>query len=89
MVSLTVALALAWTSLGDLAGILSDVQLLGFELPYSPLLAFGLFVMLYWGIPQAFNLIDGANGLAIGYALIISIILHLQGATTQHQPASG
>lgn len=86
VVSLTVALALAWASLDDLAGVLSHIRLLSFVVPYSPLLAFALFLMLYWGIPQAFNLIDGANGLAIGYALIISLVLYVDGTITQRIP---
>ncbi len=86
LISLTVALLLAWTSLGDLAGILSQVQLLTFVIPYSPLLAFVLFLMLYSGIPQAFNLIDGANGLAIGYAFIVSIVLYCHGTISYAIP---
>ena len=42
-------------------------------------LAFGLLVLLYWFVPQAMNLIDGANGLALGYALVILGVLALAG----------
>lgn len=55
-------------------------DLLGF-LPLPPVwpLAFLLLLLLYWFIPQAMNLIDGANGLAIGYALVLVAALALAG----------
>jgi len=79
LVSLIIACLLAWASLSDLAGILPHIDVLTFQIPYDPLTAFALLLMLFWGMPQAFNLIDGADGLTIGYAFIVAIILYLQG----------
>jgi UDP-GlcNAc:undecaprenyl-phosphate GlcNAc-1-phosphate transferase len=56
-------------------------QLFGLSLPGHPILAWALLLMLFWGMPQAFNLIDGANGLTLGYALVVLVILGLAGAS--------
>jgi UDP-GlcNAc:undecaprenyl-phosphate GlcNAc-1-phosphate transferase len=57
-----------------------DVTLLGM-IPLPPVwpLAFLLLVLLYWFVPQAMNLIDGANGLALGYGLVVLGVLALAG----------
>jgi UDP-GlcNAc:undecaprenyl-phosphate GlcNAc-1-phosphate transferase len=46
-------------------------MLLGLTVPPLPWLESGLLVLLFWCIPQGFNLIDGANGLATGFALVV------------------
>ncbi|HLO69049.1 MAG TPA: MraY family glycosyltransferase [Holophaga sp.] len=46
-------------------------QFLWFTLPFSIWTVFPLLVVMFWSLPQAFNLIDGANGLAIGFALVV------------------
>ena len=50
-------------------------------IPLPPVwpLAFLLLVLLYWFVPQAMNLIDGANGLALGYGLVVLGVLALAG----------
>lgn len=57
-----------------------SLQLFG-ALPLPPVwaVAFSLLVLLYWFIPQAMNLIDGANGLALGYGLVVLGALALAG----------
>jgi len=57
-----------------------SLQLFG-SLPLPPVwpVAFALLVLLYWFIPQAMNLIDGANGLALGYGLVVLGVLALAG----------
>lgn len=69
------AVALASHSLASLSESVEWIRLLWFSIPYHPVPAYLLFLMLYWGTPQAFNLIDGANGLAIGYSIIVSTVL--------------
>lgn len=56
------------------------LTLLGF-IPLPPVwpLAFFLLSLLYWFAPQAVNLIDGANGLALGYGLVVLGVLALGG----------
>lgn len=83
-----------WKALGGLAiGILlaalatyeltvnsGSVFLFGFDLSGMPLLLGSLLLMLFWGIPQAFNLIDGADGLALGFGLISLTVLAVAGS---------
>lgn len=46
-------------------------SLLGFGIDKCFPVLFFLLVLMLWAIPQAFNLIDGANGVAIGSGLIV------------------
>jgi UDP-GlcNAc:undecaprenyl-phosphate GlcNAc-1-phosphate transferase len=48
-------------------------------IPNRPEILFTLLLLMHWGIPQAFNLIDGANGLAIGFSLLLSLALAMLG----------
>lgn len=48
-----------------------DVSLFGVDLPETPLVFFPLLLMWYWGVPQAFNLIDGLNGLSLGFTCLL------------------
>ena len=77
---LAIAVAVAYPAAALLASSSVNLQVLGLQLPHNPLLYFGLLVILYWSVPQAVNLIDGANGLALGYGLILLLILAWQGA---------
>ena len=79
LASLLIALTLAWHGLGKIPAGMNQIQLLTFTFPYSSVLAYALLTMLFWGVPQSINLIDGANGLAIGYAIIVSTVFFLQG----------
>ncbi len=69
-----------------LAPTLLPYEILGMTLPPYPWLAFGLLLLLFWCIPQAVNLIDGSNGLATGFALVV--LLSLWGHGSRH-PALG
>jgi UDP-GlcNAc:undecaprenyl-phosphate GlcNAc-1-phosphate transferase len=61
--------------------------LLGFTVPPMAWLESGLLVLLFWCIPQGFNLIDGANGLATGFALVV--VGSLWGAGMPHPMMAG
>src|SRR5208283_4087637 len=58
-VGLVVAMVLAGGLTYRLGPHLTAFRLLGFAVPHAAWLAFGLLVLLFWCIPQAFNLIDG------------------------------
>ncbi|MBK8791022.1 MAG: hypothetical protein IPO28_12895 [Holophagaceae bacterium] len=45
-----------------------------------------LLALWFWAIPQAFNLIDGLNGLSMGFSLIVITVL---AAVLGHAPAGG
>lgn len=55
----------------------TNVTLFGLNIPDHAAVFFPLLVMWYWGIPQAFNLIDGINGLALGLSLLLLAALSL------------
>jgi len=74
---LALVLGLA-TTLEVLPG-LGSFQVLSFTIPALPWLVFLLLAFMYLCIPQALNLIDGANGLAIGFALVVVFSLWLAG----------
>lgn len=51
-------------------------MLMRMAIPTSPpLLTLPLLVLWFWALPQAFNLIDGMDGLATGLALLIAVFL--------------
>lgn len=39
-----------------------------------------LAMVLFWAVPQAQNLIDGANGVAVGYSIVVVLVLGFGGA---------
>lgn len=80
LMGLAIALALAWEHCGNAASGFPFLHLLNFNFPNSIYLRFFLLVLLFWGIPQSFNLIDGTNGLAIGYSAVIAFFLSIPGA---------
>lgn len=59
---------------GDFAPLL-----FGIPLPHQFAVYFVLLLILYWSLPQAINLIDGANGLALGFSLIVLGALWIAG----------
>lgn len=69
---LAIACLMAAPAAGRIVELQPQVQLLG-GIPVPPVwpVAFLMLVLLYWFVPQALNLIDGANGLAIGYGLVV------------------
>ncbi|MBI4913961.1 MAG: undecaprenyl/decaprenyl-phosphate alpha-N-acetylglucosaminyl 1-phosphate transferase [Acidobacteria bacterium] len=71
LAGLAVALIIAVPGAMALVAMKPNLHLLGLHIP--PLLPVGILLLtiLYWSIPHAFNLIDGAHGLAMGYALIV------------------
>lgn len=78
---LGVALILAAGATRHLAAQgLQAYEVLGITFPPVPALTFLLLVLLFWCIPHGFNLIDGANGLAIGFALVTLGSLAIRGA---------
>ena len=50
---------------------LDQVTLLGLPLSTSLWVTLPLLTLWFWSVPQAINLVDGANGLALGTALVI------------------
>lgn len=66
---LGLAVPLARAAAAGLAAAGHPVHFLGMEFPGSFWATFPFLLFMYWGLPQGFNLIDGANGLAMGFAL--------------------
>ena len=57
-------------------GLHSDhVPFLGLSLPTHPAFTAPLLLAWFWGVPQAYNLIDGVNGLSMGYAGLLLGVL--------------
>ena len=68
---LALAVVLGLGAYRGLAGAPWSCELCGLALPPSPWLVVPLLVLFFWSLPQAFNLIDGANGLASGFGLVV------------------
>ena len=51
------------------------VPFLDFLLPTHPALLIPLLLLWFWALPQAYNLIDGINGLSMGYAALLLGVL--------------
>ena len=75
LLGLAVALVLALDIAPELSRLTSQVQFLGLSLPHHPLVTVPLLTLWFWSIPQAFNLIDGLNGLSMGFSLIFLAVL--------------
>jgi UDP-GlcNAc:undecaprenyl-phosphate GlcNAc-1-phosphate transferase len=86
IVGLGVALLLAVDMAPDLAPLAKEVHFLGLLLPNHPLLAIPVLTLWFWSIPQAFNLIDGINGLSMGFSLVLLTVL---AAVMGYAPAGG
>ncbi|WP_243303402.1 glycosyltransferase family 4 protein [Geothrix oryzisoli] len=48
-----------------------NVTLFGLDIPDHAYVFFPLLLLWYWGIPQAINLIDGLNGLSLGFSCLV------------------
>ncbi len=68
---LIVAILLAGYSSLLLAHTVDHVVFLAFPIPTHPIVTFPLLLFWFWSIPQAYNLIDGVNGLSMGLGLLI------------------
>ncbi|WP_306591095.1 MraY family glycosyltransferase [Geothrix sp. 21YS21S-4] len=66
-VSLLLAAEVVRTS--PLAG--GTISLCGINLPNHPAMIFPLMALWFWALPQAYNLIDGINGLSMGFAALL------------------
>lgn len=75
LAGLGAGLALALLSWGVLKGGGSHLPLLGGHLATHTGLALVLLWAWYWSIPQACNLIDGLDGLALGFFLLLAASL--------------
>jgi UDP-GlcNAc:undecaprenyl-phosphate GlcNAc-1-phosphate transferase len=86
LIGLGIALVLAVDMAADLSQFTKEVSFLGLSLPDHPLVTVPLLALWFWAIPQAFNLIDGLNGLSMGFSLIVITVL---AAVLGHAPAGG
>ncbi|GLH73044.1 hypothetical protein GETHLI_15460 [Geothrix limicola] len=80
---LGVAVLLAFHMSQSLKAV-DQVPFLGVELPTHPIFIFPLLMAWFWGVPQAYNLIDGINGLSMGLG---ALLLGILGLNLGHQPA--
>lgn len=74
---LVVAVPLAAVHTRELLALGREVSLFGINLPDHAAILFPLLLLWYWGIPQAFNLIDGLNGLSLGFSCLVLAALGL------------
>lgn len=75
MVGLGVAVALALHVTHSLGQAPEYVAFLGMALPNHPILIVPLLMCWFWAVPQAYNLIDGINGLSLGFAALLLGVL--------------
>lgn len=71
LVSLGLALLLAYSTSRQLAHLTHPLYFLGLSLAPTSWAVLPMLVAMYWALPQSFNLIDGANGLAMGFGLVV------------------
>ncbi|MBK8724995.1 MAG: hypothetical protein IPL96_02780 [Holophagaceae bacterium] len=81
LVGLLVAVVLGWSAAQGLAGHGDLVRVAYLELPNRVGVTMPLAVLWFWGIPQAFNLIDGLDGLALGLSALLLSMLVFGGGT--------
>lgn len=72
---LGVAILLAAHVTQTLGGGVAEVTFLGMELPTHALVIFPFLMLWFWALPQAYNLIDGINGLSMGFAALLLGVL--------------
>lgn len=79
LVGLLVSVPMAYVGALSVLARHTDVHLLNLALPASFPIFFTLLLLYFWCVPQSFNLVDGLNGLAIGYTLVVLGALGLTG----------
>lgn len=72
---LGVAILLAAHVTHSLGGRVPEVGFLGMELPTHAMVIFPFLMLWFWALPQAYNLIDGINGLSLGFAALLLGVL--------------
>lgn len=75
LASLAAGAILAWLTWGVLRGAGQHLPLFHWQLATRTGLTLILLWAWYWSIPQACNLIDGLNGLAPGFFLMLALVL--------------
>ena len=86
ILGLGLAIILAVDMAPDLAPMATHIPFLGLAIPNHPVWIVPLLTLWFWSIPQAFNLIDGLNGLSMGFSLVLlSALAWVLG----HAPAGG
>ncbi len=74
----SVAVLLAGHAALALSHTVAHVIFFDLPLPASLPVLFPLLFIWFWGIPQAYNLVDGINGLSMGLGLMVLALLHAQ-----------
>ncbi|HLP30175.1 MAG TPA: MraY family glycosyltransferase [Geothrix sp.] len=75
LVGLGVAITLAVHMTHSLGQATEQVAFLGMALPNHPVILVPLLLCWFWAVPQAYNLIDGINGLSLGFASLLLGVL--------------
>jgi UDP-GlcNAc:undecaprenyl-phosphate GlcNAc-1-phosphate transferase len=75
IVGLAVAVLLATHASVGLGHEVSQVSFLYLRIPTGILYTAPILLFWFWSIPQAFNLIDGVNGLSMGFSLLVLGVL--------------
>lgn len=71
LVGFALAVPLALVHTLDILHNGRELTLFGLNVPEHGAIYFPLLLMWYWAIPQAFNLIDGLNGLSLGFSCLL------------------
>lgn len=75
LAGLAVASMLAWHVARSMGGGVEFVSFLDVLVPTHPAVLIPLLALWFWALPQAYNLIDGINGLSMGYATLLMGVL--------------
>ena len=75
LAGLAVAVLLAFHVALSLGRTVEYVSFLGLSLPSHPVVLVPVLMLWFWALPQAYNLIDGINGLSMGYAALLLGVL--------------
>ncbi len=77
MAGLAVSILLTAHILRSMGQLLGHLTFLGLSLAANTVMVAPLVMLWFWAIPQAYNLIDGINGLSMGFAALLLGILGL------------
>lgn len=75
LAGLIVAMMLALHVATTQGGSGGFVTFLSLAIPNHPMFLFPLLMLWFWAVPQAYNLIDGINGLSLGFAALLLGVL--------------